>query len=57
MRQEPDANCYPSGPGSGLLPGILELGGSWEVVALGNSMDRGTWQAIVHRFAKELDTT
>ena len=24
---------------------------------LGNHMDRGTWRAIVHGFAKELDTT
>ena len=24
---------------------------------LGNPMDRGSWQATVHRFAKELDTT
>ena len=25
--------------------------------SLGNPMDRGTWQAIVHKVAKELDMT
>ena len=32
-------------------------GNSHQYSCLGNSMDRGAWQAIVHGVAKELDMT
>ena len=45
----------------GLIPGLgrsPEEGNDkpLEYSCLGNSMDRGAWQATVHRVAKELDT-
>ena len=43
-------------PESGRSPG----GGNGNLLqhsSLGNPMDRGTWQAIVHKVAKELDMT
>ena len=43
-------------PESGRSPG----GGNGNLLqhsSLGNPVDRGTWQAIVHKVAKELDMT
>ena len=43
-------------PGSGRSPGEGN-GNPLEYPCLGNPMDRGAWQAIVHRVTKELDVT
>ena len=43
-------------PGSGRSPGEGN-GNSLQYSCLKNPMDRGAWQATVHGFAKELDTT
>ena len=43
-------------PGLGRSPGE-ENGNSLQYSCLGNPMDRGVWQAAVHRDAKELDTS
>ena len=43
-------------PGVGRSPGV-EMGNPLQYFCLGNSMDRGAWQATVHRVAKESDTT
>ena len=43
-------------PGLGRSPGE-ENGNPLQYSCLGNPMDRGVWQATVHRDAKELDTT
>ena len=43
-------------PGSGRSPGEGN-GYTLQCSCLGNPMDRGAWQAIVHGVAKELDTT
>ena len=43
-------------PGSGRSPGE-ENGNPLQYSCLGNPMDRGAWQAIVHGVTKELDTT
>ena len=43
-------------PGSGRSPGEGN-GNPIQYSCLGNPMDKGTWQAIVHGVAKELDTT
>ena len=43
-------------PGSGRFPGAGN-GDPLQCSCLGNSMDRGTWQAIVHWVKKELDMT
>ena len=43
-------------PGSGISPGE-ENGNPLQYSCLGNPMDRGAWQATVHRDPKELDTT
>ena len=43
-------------PGSGRSPGE-ENGNPLQYSCLGNPMERGPWQATVHRIAKELDTT
>ena len=43
-------------PGSGRSPGE-ENGNLLQYSCLGNPMDRGAWQAIVHGVTKELDTT
>ena len=43
-------------PGSGRSSGEGH-GNPLQRPCLGNPMDRGIWQAIVHGFAKELDTT
>ena len=42
--------------GSGRFPGEGN-GNPPQYSCLGNPMDRGTWQAIVHRVAKESDMT
>ena len=41
-------------PGSGRSPGE-ENGNLLQYSCLGNPMDRGAWQAIVHGVTKELD--
>ena len=43
-------------PGSGISPGEGN-GNSFQYSCLGSHIDRGTWQAIVHRIAKESDMT
>ena len=43
-------------PGSGRSPGE-ENDNPLQYSYLGNLMDRGSWQAIVHGVANELDTT
>ena len=43
-------------PESARLPGKGN-GNPLQYSCLGNLMDRGAYQAIVHRMAKELDTT
>ena len=43
-------------PGSGRSPGE-ENGNLLQYSCLGNPMDRGAWQAIVHGVTKELHTT
>ena len=43
-------------PGSGRSPGG-EYSNPLQYSCLGNTMDRGAWQAIVHGVAKELDRT
>ena len=43
-------------PGLGRSPGG-GLGNPLQFSYLGNPMERGTWQAIVHGVAKELDIT
>ena len=43
-------------PGSGISPGE-ENGNPLQYSCLGNPLDRGAWQATVHRDPKELDTT
>ena len=43
-------------PGLGRLPGEGN-GNPLQFFCLGNLMDRGAWQAIVHGVAKELDMT
>ena len=42
-------------PGLGRSP-VVGNGTRLQYSGLGNSMDRGAWQAIVHGVAKELDT-
>ena len=42
--------------GSGISPGEWN-GNPLQYSCLGNHMDRGTWQAVVHEVKKELDTT
>jgi len=43
-------------PGSGRSPGE-ENGNPLQYSCLGNTMDRGSWKAIVHGFIKESDMT
>ena len=43
-------------PRSGRTPGEGN-GNSFQYSCLGNSMDRGAWQATVHGVAKELNMT
>ena len=43
-------------PESGRSPGGGN-GNPLQHSSLGNPMDRGTWQAIVHKVARELDMT
>ena len=52
--------CSPGGPcffpGSGRSPGEGNSN-PLQHACLGNPMDRGAWQAIVHEVGKELDMT
>ena len=48
-----DARDVSSVPGSGRSLGVRN-GHPLQYACLGNPMDRGAWQAIVHRVAKEL---
>ena len=43
-------------PGLGISPGEGN-GNLFQYSCLGNPMDRGAWQATVHWFAEESDTT
>ena len=43
-------------PGLGRSPGVGN-GNPFQYSCLENPMDRGSWPAIVHRVAKELDMT
>ena len=56
--KNPPANAGDSGsiPESRRSPGEGN-GYPLQYSCLGNPMDRGSWRATVHRFAKELDTT
>ena len=58
MVKNPPANAGDAGsiPGSGRSPGEGN-GNPLQYSCLGNSMDRGAWQATVHEVAKESDTT
>ena len=55
-----ESACNAGDPGSismlGRSPGE-EHGNPLQYSCLENSMDRGTWQATIHRGHKELDTT
>ena len=51
-----DAGDMGSIPESGRSPGGGN-GNPLQHSSLGNPMDRGTWQAIVHKVARELDMT
>ena len=51
-----DARDLGSIPGSGRSPGETN-GDPFQYSCLGNPMDRGAWQATVHRVTKESDTT
>ena len=56
--ENPPANAGDVGliPGSGKSPGE-ENGNPLQYSCLGNPMDRGAWQAIIHGVTKELDMT
>ena len=56
--KNPPANAGDGGsiPDLGRSPGVGN-GNSLLYSCLGNPMDRGAWQAIVHGIAKELDMT
>ena len=56
MRKNLSANAGDAGsvPGLGRSPGGGN-GNLFQYSCLGNSMDRGAWQATVHGLAKELD--
>ena len=54
--KNPPANAGDPVPGSGRSPGEGS-GHPLQYSCLGNPMDRGAWQAIVHGVAKELDMT
>ena len=58
MVKNPPTNAGDTGSvcRSGSLPGKGN-GNPLQYYCLGNPMDRGAWQAIVHRDEKELDTT
>ena len=43
-------------PGSGRSPGEGN-GNTLQYSCLGNPMDKGSWQATVHRVTKQMDTT
>jgi len=55
-------NPYANPGDSGLIPGLGRPpgegnGNPLQYSCLGNPMDREAWQALVHRVAKESDTT
>ena len=52
-----DARDPGSSPGLGRSPGGGGKGNPLQYSCLENSMDRGAWQAMVHRVNKELDMT
>ena len=56
--ENPPANAGDAGsfPGSGRLPGERN-GSPLQYSCLGNSMDKGAWQAAVRGVPKESDTT
>ena len=56
--RNPSANAGGTGsiPGSGRSPGEGH-GNPPQYSCLGNPMDRGSWQVIVHGVVKELETT
>ena len=56
--KNPPANAGDGGsiPDLGRSPGVGN-GNSLLYSCLGNPMDRGAWQAVVHGIAKELDMT
>ena len=56
--KNPSANAGDSGSilGSGRSPGVGNVN-PFQYSCLGNPMDKGVWQAAVHRVAKESDTT
>ena len=56
--KNPPANAGHAGsiPGLGRSPGAGN-GNPLQYSCLGNPMDRGAWQAIIHRVAKESNTT
>ena len=58
MVKNSPANAIDMGliPESGRSPGE-ENGNPLQYSSLGNSMDRGAWQATVHGVSKESDTT
>ena len=58
MVKNPPANVGDAGsiPGSGRSPGEGN-GNALPYSCLGNPMDRGAWQAVVHGVTKESDTT
>ena len=58
MVKNPPANAGDAAsiPGLGRFPGGGN-GNPLQYSYLGNLMDRGSWQAIVHGVANELDTT
>ena len=58
MIRNPPASAGDTGliPGSGRYPGEGN-GHPLQYSCLENSMDRGAWQATVHRVLKESDTT
>ena len=51
-----DARDMGSIPGSGRSPGEGN-GNTLQYSCLGNPMDKGAWQATVHRVTKQMDTT
>ena len=58
MIKKPPVNVGDAGliPGLGRSPGEGN-GSPIQYSCLGNPMERGAWQIIVHRLAKELDGT
>ena len=58
MVKNPPANARDVDSTPGLGRSFIEGNGNpSQYSCLGNPMDRGAWQATVHRVIKELDTT